>query len=83
MKDRILELLRQESGYLSGQEMSTLKASPVQQVESGGGSAERRGTPLTPLPTGGYHLDAPPAVFPPGKLLPGWTATLGRSWCRF
>ena len=24
MKDRILELLRQESGYLSGQEMSTL-----------------------------------------------------------
>ena len=42
MKDRILELLRQESGYLSGQEMSTpLGRLPCSSVESGGGSAER------------------------------------------
>ena len=38
---------------------------------------------MTPLPTGATTWTPPPAVFPPGKLLPGWTATLGRSWCRF
>ena len=42
MKDQILELLRREPGYLSGQEMSNrLGVSPGGRVESRGSPAER------------------------------------------
>lgn len=84
MKDRILELLRQESGYLSGQEMSTLLGVSRAAVWKAVEALRKEGYTIDSAPNRGYHLDAPTRPsFRPGKLLPGWTATLGRSWCRF
>ena len=59
MKDRILELLRQESGYLSGQEMSTLLGVSRAAVWKAVEALRKEGYTIDSAPNRGYHLDAP------------------------
>ena len=59
MKDQILELLRQEPGYLSGQEMSRLLGVSRAAVWKAVEALRKEGYAIDSAPNRGYRLDAP------------------------
>ena len=59
MKDRILELLRREPGYLSGQEMSNRLGVSRAAVWKAVEALRKEGYTIDSAPNRGYRLDAP------------------------